>query len=87
MPWTVPWVVLSTLDTALGRIIVVGRESGHPRPVITDHGEPVGEPHGREGRSHLCPVRDRQGVLVGPVTLEDLLDRLLPLRKAARTTP
>lgn len=37
----------------------------------------------REGRSHLCLVRDREGALVGLVTLEDLLDRLLPLRAAA----
>ncbi|MGW8435182.1 hypothetical protein ACWGKS_08455 [Nocardiopsis sp. NPDC055879] len=29
-----PWVVMSTLVTALERIIVMGPESGHPRPVI-----------------------------------------------------
>ncbi|HJE58520.1 MAG TPA: hemolysin family protein [Nocardiopsis listeri] len=34
----------------------------------------------REGRSHLCLVRDGKGALMGPVTLEDLLDRLLPER-------
>lgn len=37
----------------------------------------------REGRSHLCLVRDREGALVGLVTLEDILDRLLLLDTAA----
>lgn len=37
----------------------------------------------RQGRAHLCLVRDGAGALVGLVTLEDILDRLLLLDTAA----